>query len=43
VQYFERNRLEYHPELPDLFKISMGLLGVQILQERGWIPGMDLH
>ena len=39
VQYFERNRLEYHPELNDLFKISLGLLGVQVLQDRGWIPG----
>jgi hypothetical protein len=37
VQYFERNRLEYHPELPEPFKVSLGLLGVQILQERGWL------
>ena len=38
VQYFERNRLEYHPELPDPFRVSLGLLGVQVLQARGWIP-----
>jgi hypothetical protein len=38
VQYFERNRLEYHPELPADFQVSLGLLGVQVLQERGWVP-----
>jgi hypothetical protein len=38
VQYFERNRLEYHPELPDPFRVSLGLLGVQVLHERGWLP-----
>jgi hypothetical protein len=38
VQYFERNRLEYHPELPDPFRVSLGLLGVQVLQARGWLP-----
>jgi hypothetical protein len=37
VQYFERNRLEYHPELPASYRVSLGLLGVQVLQERGWI------
>jgi hypothetical protein len=37
VQYFERNRLEYHPELPDPYRVSLGLLGVQILKARGWI------
>jgi hypothetical protein len=37
VQYFERNRLEYHPELSDPFRVSLGLLGVQVLQPRGWI------
>ena len=39
MQYFERNRLEYHPELPEQFQVSLGLLGVQVLQDRGWIPG----
>jgi len=38
VQYFERNRFEYHPELPDPYKVSLGLLGVQVLQQRGWLP-----
>jgi hypothetical protein len=37
VQYFERNRLEYHPELPQAYRVSLGLLGVQVLQQRGWI------
>ncbi len=31
VQYFERNRLEYHPELPDLYRVSLGLLGTETL------------
>ncbi|HUS16270.1 MAG TPA: N-acetylmuramoyl-L-alanine amidase, partial [Chloroflexia bacterium] len=38
VQYFERNRLEYHPELPEAYRVSLGLLGVQVLQDRGWLP-----
>jgi hypothetical protein len=38
VQYFERNRLEYHPELPEPYQVSLGLLGVQVLQQRGWLP-----
>src|SRR5262249_42201911 len=28
VQYFERYRLEYHPENPDPYKVELGLLGV---------------
>jgi hypothetical protein len=39
VQYFERNRLEYHPELSEEYRVSLGLLGVQVLQARGWIGG----
>ncbi|MDQ3930172.1 MAG: hypothetical protein M3328_13630 [Chloroflexota bacterium] len=38
VQYFERNRLEYHPELPEAYRVSLGLLGVQILRARTWLP-----
>ena len=38
VQYFERNRLELHPELPDAFRVSLGLLGVRVLEDRGWMP-----
>jgi hypothetical protein len=37
VQYFERNRLEYHPELPAPYRVSLGLLGVQVLTQRGWL------
>jgi hypothetical protein len=37
VQYFERNRLEYHPELPEPYRVSLGVLGVQVLQARGWV------
>ncbi|HMA33175.1 MAG TPA: hypothetical protein VKY74_01745 [Chloroflexia bacterium] len=38
VQYFERNRFELHPEhrgTPD--EVQLGLLGVDLLQQRGWI------
>jgi hypothetical protein len=37
VQYFERNRFEYHPELSADYQVSLGLLGTQILKARGWI------
>ena len=37
VQYFERNRFEYHPELPDPYKVSLGLLGSELLRGYGWI------
>lgn len=37
VQYFERNRLENHPELPEAYRVSLGLLGAEILRQRGWI------
>ncbi len=37
VQYFERNRFEYHPELPDPYKVSLGLLGSELLHDFGWI------
>jgi hypothetical protein len=37
VQYVERNRLEYHPELPEAYRVSLGLLGAEILRQRGWI------
>ena len=37
VQYFERNRFEYHPELPEPYRVSLGLLGAEVLRARGWI------
>jgi hypothetical protein len=38
VQYFERNRLEYHPENSGAKPvIQLGLLGNQLMQQRGWL------
>ncbi|MHB8647844.1 MAG: N-acetylmuramoyl-L-alanine amidase [Thermomicrobiales bacterium] len=34
VQYFERNRFEYHP---DTKSVVLGLLGSEVLRRRGWI------
>ncbi|MBI3974351.1 MAG: PQQ-binding-like beta-propeller repeat protein [Chloroflexi bacterium] len=39
VQYFQRARLEYHPELAGTpYEVQLGLLGDQVLRERGWLP-----
>jgi hypothetical protein len=38
VQYFERNRLEYHPESAPEYRVLLGLLGVDLLRLRGWLP-----
>ncbi len=39
VQYFERNRFEYHPELAGTkYEVLFGLLGSEILRGRGWLP-----
>jgi hypothetical protein len=36
VQYFERNRFEYHPELAGTpYEVLLGLLGNQVLQQKG--------
>jgi type VII secretion-associated serine protease mycosin len=37
VQYFERNRFEYHPELPAEFQVSLGLLGRDLAGQKGWL------
>jgi photosystem II stability/assembly factor-like uncharacterized protein len=38
VQYFQRARLEYHPELAGTGNVvTLGLLGRQVLQQRGWL------
>lgn len=37
VQYFERGRLEYHPELAEGKRITLGRLGAELLEARGWI------
>jgi hypothetical protein len=39
VQYFERNRFEYHPELAGTpYEVLLGLLGSEVLRSRGWLP-----
>ena len=38
VQYFERNRFEYHPENKGTAQeVQLGLLGSEVLRKRGWI------
>jgi hypothetical protein len=38
VQYFERNRFEYHPEFADSpGEVLLGLLGVELVRRQGWI------
>lgn len=39
LQWFEKGRLEYHPELAGTrYAMEGGVLGVQLLQQRGWLP-----
>ncbi len=43
VQYFERNRFEYHPEVAIYDdQILLGHLGREILIARGWLPGPEV-
>ncbi|MDQ3928595.1 MAG: S8 family peptidase [Chloroflexota bacterium] len=38
VQYFERNRFEYHPEFRGTrSEVLLGLLGVEMVRSKGWI------
>lgn len=37
VQYFQRARFEYHPELPESYRVSLGLLGDEYLVKKGWL------
>ena len=38
VQYFERNRFEYHPENKGTAQeVQLGLLGAEVLRQRGWL------
>ncbi|MCL5961727.1 MAG: S8 family serine peptidase [Chloroflexi bacterium] len=37
VQYFERARFEYHPELPPEYSVSLGLLGLEVASKNGWL------
>ena len=38
VQYFERNRFEYHPEFAGTRnEVLLGLLGIEVAKRNGWI------
>ncbi|HEX2911270.1 MAG TPA: N-acetylmuramoyl-L-alanine amidase [Chloroflexia bacterium] len=38
VQYFERNRFEYHPENKGTrYEVLLGLLGTEICRRKGWL------
>jgi hypothetical protein len=38
VQYFERNRFEYHPEFKGTpYEVLLGLLGTELCRRKGWI------
>jgi photosystem II stability/assembly factor-like uncharacterized protein len=38
TQYFQNARLEYHPEAKDArFSVQLGLLGDQLLRQKGWL------
>ncbi len=39
VQYFERNRLERHPEAPEPYVVQLGRLGADRLAQLGSTPG----
>ncbi len=41
VQYFERNRFEYHPENQPPYDVQLGLLGVQAVRGRIFPPMQD--
>jgi hypothetical protein len=43
VQYFERNRFEYHPENAPPNDVQLGLLGVQLTETRTFAPATDLE
>ncbi|MGI8588201.1 MAG: hypothetical protein ACR2M0_11020 [Chloroflexia bacterium] len=36
VQYFQRSRYEYHPEMSPSSQVLLGLLGTQLAQKRGY-------
>ena len=45
VQYFQRSRFEYHPQLPEIYQITLGLLGEELAERVGprgqfWISGL---
>jgi hypothetical protein len=38
VQYFERARFEYNPDTDADARVTLGLLGREALQRKGWLP-----
>ncbi len=38
LQWFERGRLEYHPENTGPYTMELGLVGRDALRARGWLP-----
>ena len=45
VQYFQRSRFEYYPQLPETHQIALGLLGEELAQQVGprgqfWVTGL---
>lgn len=36
TQYFERARFEYHPDLPEPYRVLLGRLAADVLAQRGW-------
>ena len=38
TQWFERARFEWHPDNPDEFKVLLGRLGAELLEQRGDLP-----
>ncbi len=36
TQWFERARFEYHPDKPEPYRVLLGRLAAEVLQERGW-------
>lgn len=45
VQYFQRSRFEYHPQLPAIYQITLGSLGEELAEKVGprgqfWITGL---
>lgn len=38
LQWFERGRLEYHPENAGTYAVELGLVGRDALRTRGWLP-----
>jgi hypothetical protein len=37
VQYFERSRFEYHPELPNGSRVLLTRLGTKLARENGYL------